>query len=346
MSDLYAALRVKKTATAAEIKAAYRALALKHHPDHGGSEAEFKRLTAAYEVLSDPAQRERYDRHGLVGPIVILSYAVERLGATGDVADIYKATGKGRTVALKVARAARDNDLMAAEWANLRAIRPVGTEEVDKHRYFPRPIESFKVNDGRGAPRQVNVVDWLDHFHPLTAVRDHYRDGVKMEHGVWMLNRVLEALSVAHAAGVAHGAVLPPHVLVYASPAARDPFNHGAKLVDWTHSVKLGDKLRAISPAWRHMYPPEVFDKAPVTPATDIFMAVRSIAYVLGGNPVTHEYPSHVPGYLRSFFKGCTLANVRARPQDALSLHRELHDHLAKHYGPKKYVRFDMPQAA
>jgi molecular chaperone DnaJ len=67
-SDYYEILGVGRSATQDEIKSAYRKFALKHHPDRnpGNKEAEemFKQGAEAYEVLSDPDKRARYDHYG------------------------------------------------------------------------------------------------------------------------------------------------------------------------------------------------------------------------------------------------------------------------------------------
>jgi len=64
----YEILSIERTASGDEIKRAYRRLAMKYHPDRnpGDPEAEgfFKEATSAYEVLSDPEKRSRYDRFG------------------------------------------------------------------------------------------------------------------------------------------------------------------------------------------------------------------------------------------------------------------------------------------
>lgn len=70
MTDFYEVLGVARTADGQEIKAAYRKLALRYHPDRnpGDKEAEerFKSINEAYAVLADAEKRSRYDRYGTV----------------------------------------------------------------------------------------------------------------------------------------------------------------------------------------------------------------------------------------------------------------------------------------
>jgi molecular chaperone DnaJ len=67
--DYYEVLGVAKSASADEIKRAYRKLALQLHPDKdSGDEAKFKEVNEAYEVLKDPKKRAQYDQFGHAGP--------------------------------------------------------------------------------------------------------------------------------------------------------------------------------------------------------------------------------------------------------------------------------------
>ncbi|MFA5820630.1 MAG: molecular chaperone DnaJ [Candidatus Gracilibacteria bacterium] len=69
--DLYEILGIKKDASESEIKAAYRKLALKYHPDkHKGdkdAETKFKEINGAYQILSDPKKRQQYEAFGASG---------------------------------------------------------------------------------------------------------------------------------------------------------------------------------------------------------------------------------------------------------------------------------------
>merc|ERR1719420_2466529 len=79
-TKFYKLLEVDKNANEAEIKKAYRKLAVKHHPDKGGDPEKFKEITRAYEVLSDSDKRAKYDRGG--------EEAVD--GDGGDASDIFE----------------------------------------------------------------------------------------------------------------------------------------------------------------------------------------------------------------------------------------------------------------
>eukprot|EP00747_Dinoflagellata_sp_TGD_P074860 gnl/TRDRNA2_/TRDRNA2_158494_c0_seq2.p1 gnl/TRDRNA2_/TRDRNA2_158494_c0~~gnl/TRDRNA2_/TRDRNA2_158494_c0_seq2.p1 ORF type:complete len:534 (-),score=142.56 gnl/TRDRNA2_/TRDRNA2_158494_c0_seq2:64-1581(-) len=87
-TKFYKLLEVDKTASEAEIKKAYKKMAIKHHPDKGGDPEKFKEITRAYEVLSDSEKRSKYDQFGEEG--------LEDNGG-GDPTDIFDAFfGGGR----------------------------------------------------------------------------------------------------------------------------------------------------------------------------------------------------------------------------------------------------------
>merc|ERR1719243_139205 len=80
-TKFYTLLEVDKNANEAEIKKAFRKLAIKHHPDKGGDPETFKEITRAHEVLSDPEKRRMYDQGG--------EDAVSGEGGGGNPTDVF-----------------------------------------------------------------------------------------------------------------------------------------------------------------------------------------------------------------------------------------------------------------
>lgn len=101
--DPYDILGVERDASASEIKRAYRRLAMRHHPDRNpdgeGSAEAFKRISWAYQLLSDPERRRRYDRRGLSGlerPISPGDFNLERaMEAFTDALELFASLFSG-----------------------------------------------------------------------------------------------------------------------------------------------------------------------------------------------------------------------------------------------------------
>jgi hypothetical protein len=301
----------------------YRMLARVLHPDAAppgrGREATeaFARLTGAWQ------QRER----GLSGPRH--TYLPGRILAEGDLAVLRAATyehdGSRREAVLNIPRQPRDNDLMEHEADVLTRLRTVGE---DRHRaYAPALVESFRDRRDDGTELRVNVLAPLTGFHTLAEVAEAHPRGLDPRDAAWMWRRLLTALGWAHRARLVHGAVFPEHVLIH-------PELHGLVLVDWCYATATGTDLPVLLHRHAADYPPEARAHEPATAATDIHLAARCMAALMG---------PQAPPPLRAFLRGCTLPAQDRRPGDAWALLAELDDLLERLYGPRTFRPFAMP---
>jgi molecular chaperone DnaJ len=144
VDDLYATLGVTKTATADEIKKAYRKLARVHHPDTNAgdpkAEERFKEISHAHDVLSDPDKRREYDARAAFGGRAPNGGGFSGAGADGggfgDFADMFSSIFRGartgaRTASEPAARRGADVEVevnLSFEQAMRGAQVPVSVE--------------------------------------------------------------------------------------------------------------------------------------------------------------------------------------------------------------------------
>ncbi|MER6177698.1 lipopolysaccharide kinase InaA family protein [Streptosporangium sp. NPDC001681] len=288
----------------------YRRLARLLHPDlaPGAEAAEaFARLAKLWAA-----------RGGAPGPaaetVITTGRGTYRIGGVfrrGASAVLYES---GPDTLLKLPRSHADNDLMCREANALETIARDGDPLLLP--YVPRLVDSFRHRRD-GVERRANVISRVpDGFVSLDEVRRR-RPVLDARDVAWIWRRLLVAVGAAHRAGVVHGAVFGHHVLVH-------PVDHGLVLVDWSQSVPLGTPLTALVTRHRDDYPPEVLARKPATPATDIHLATRSVAALMG---------DQAPTPIRRFVRGSLLSP----PGDAWRLLGELDDLLDDLYGPRKY---------
>jgi hypothetical protein len=265
-----------------------------------------------------------------------------RLGQ-GDGCDVFLARRDARItemVVLKVVRALSDADLVAREFEILEELHGGNAQGADHFsRLLPQPVARGPVKDPEGTPRAAAVYRWNSGFqHAFSDVRAEYARGVDPRAAVWMWKRLLEVLGFVHRSGYVHGAVLPPHLLVH-------PRDHGLMLVGWTAAVRFASRQPLPCTSARHpdFYPKAVWDGEAPTPTTDLVMAARSMAWVLGGDPATGAVPAGVPPPLADLLRQQCDVDHREVAFDAWQLKERVDFAAREAFGEPKFIPFTMP---
>ncbi len=255
-------------------------------------------------------------------------YVVDKMLGNGDASRVYTCHSHRTRGLLKIAHTTACDQLLLKEQRVLQQLHEQSDEVYCE--YFPVPRELFSWQG-----RCVSAFDYRGGFRQAVEIRRRFHHGVDPRHVAWMFNRILEALGMVHGLGWVHGAVLPPHLLFH-------PENHGLQLIGWVHAERRGSPLQVISKPWRPWYPPECFRHEPVTPASDIFLAAKSMIWMAGGNPALDSLPPNIPEPMCSRIFDCLADDPSLRPQDAWQLHAEFKDDLASLFGPPKFCHLNM----
>lgn len=155
--DYYEVLGVSKSATPEELKKAYRKLALQYHPDRnpGNKEAEekFKEAAEAYEVLSNPEKRQRYDQFGFAGMGGAGGYSGQGMSMDdifSQFGDLFADFGLGSIFGGGFGGGSRSGGTVRERGGNIRVKVKMNLQEIEK-----------------GAKKKIKVSKYVtcDHCH-------------------------------------------------------------------------------------------------------------------------------------------------------------------------------------
>ncbi len=196
--------------------------------------------------------------------------------------------------------------------------------------FLPKLLDSVILTEARNEQYRVNLYAYKPGFVSLTHIKDAYPGGLPPEDAAWIWRRVLGQTLAASMMGFVHGAIVPDHVLV--NPVTHEPLHIG-----WAHAIERpaerNAKLTTVIDRWRDWYPPEVFAREVPSHQTDLYMAGKTMVYLLGGDVARDRFPSHVPKEVVHIVQRCLETKVERRPRDAFVLMREFTNVIQKLWG-------------
>jgi serine/threonine protein kinase len=242
------------------------------------------------------------------------SYRVLDRLAVGSLTSVYRCSissnPAGQIGIFKIARDVRSNSSIANEARVLRHLASA-TEMPAFMRFMPflpRVVDSLsRGGSANENPRLANVLSYHqeiqspDELYSLAEVQAAYPAGMDPRDVAWIWRRLLNALSFAHGNGIAHCAVLPEHVLI-------EPRDHKLVLIDWCFAMPR--ERWSASPenagigAFRKWYERD-YTARPASPALDISLAARCMAYLMNGSAVPAQSPATGDPAIRRHFDRC-----------------------------------------
>jgi serine/threonine protein kinase len=247
--------------------------------------------------------------------------------ADGDLAELWCSPGSdGDPCVAKVAIDATDNDLIFNEAEALQRLHAEGARQTT---LLPRLHARFFTRDGRAG----NLLGLVEGFTG-PQLRERLPAGVPPEHAIWIGRRLLSVVGFAHKQGLLHGNIEPAHIIVR-------PRDHRVVLIDWCYTVvepgRTGQGFRAIHDTYSA---PEVAQRGRPTPAADLLSIGRTLAFLLGADPLELDLGDHVPDPLQRFIRYLARPSPLQRAQDAWEAYFELERVRDTCFGPHVFREF------
>lgn len=269
-------------------------------------------------------------------------WALDKCIAHGDISDVYtaqRARWPTELAILKLLRNRQDIGLFDNEWDVLHALQQSDAPGADIFTMLiPQPIIHENITAGSLAGRRVSIFRWESGFrHTFDEVIQAYPQGINPRASIWIWRRILEVLSFIHASGMAHGAVLPAHLLIQEN-------EHGVRLVGYSFAGRIGGNLHPISDVYKSFYPKMEQSRSKLTTQLDLAMSARCIVAILGGNPATASLPATVPAQLAGIVQRIALSKpADASSEDAWTIREKLGEIARKVFGASQFIPIVMP---
>lgn len=356
VQDVFGKLRRGRDSDLERINTRFTQLAKIVHPDKvaGQPVAKVAQAEVAFQCLVDlrdkaielvQGKKVVSDSGMLAKPITFKAKrgtcTFDRLLARGSGVLIYAGVLQRGAASIpayvRVPLSPSDNDLMEREakayavmWATLKTTGP----ETQSYLAARLPMFdcSVKLTEPSKAVRQVNVFHQppeLDGWYNLTQIKAKHTAGLNLRQVAFIWNRMLEALTLTHTAGICHGNITEHHVWIHAA-------THKGQLIDWTCSGRTGEK-----PAYKGdgPTPPEWETERVLSYSSDLYMLAKLMLGLI--RPTPGDLRIHArPVY--DVLNQCLQPDPQRRINNVAALHTKLREALVSVFGPPAFVELPM----
>ena len=268
-------------------------------------------------------------------------WSIDRLLSAGENCDVYagrRARWPTELVILKVARKKEDAPILEHEWEALKSLQASEASGAETFSaLIPQPVRHGISTGGSHNGQMVNIYRWASGFyHTAGDVINAYPQGIPPRASIWIWRRILELLSFIHSSNMAHGAIVPSHLLIQEN-------DHGVRLIGFSRAGQTGQSIEKAARQDEMYYPDTTQMERKLSNQLDIVMSARGIISLLGGNPSDGTIPDIVPELLSETIRRIAMAKSNdADCQNAWAIREELGLIANKVFGPPKFIPVNM----